>query len=223
MILLMWAFLQAEDPISYRDLSEKFQLVEGDKLMKLGRYREAAVQYRNALPGPGDREAVRMPLAIALLAAGDLEYAGLELRRAWTLYDGFDRLAVDAGDLFSSRDALLDRLSTVRRDELKSDGWAALAYGAILAREPDLARRALDRLEQDRERTDFAIALDALRRGEPVPRRETTPLDDRSGFLAKVRAMPEGPAAAGKERIPEPLGPVTLPRKRTLKPLIVDP
>lgn len=218
--MIFWMiFAMLEDPVRYSELSERHQLAPADRLMRQGRYREAAVQYRNLLPGAGDREAVRVPLALALLAGGDFEYAGLELRRAFRLYDAFDRLTIEPEDLFSSRDALVDRLASIRRDSLQGDAWAAYAYAAIVAREPDLARRALDRLDAE---SDLAVTLEAIRRGEPPPPRGRASPEDTTGFLAKVKSMPEGSASAGKERIPEPFGPEPIRRRLVLKPEIVE-
>src|SRR6185503_19572576 len=104
-LLVLTSLLAQQDP-TYAELSKKHGLGAADQRLREGKFLEAAVAYRNVLMSPGDREAVRIPLAIALLAKGDAVYAGIEIRRAHLLYPDFARVAIDAAELFGSKGAL---------------------------------------------------------------------------------------------------------------------
>src|SRR5690349_18434507 len=112
MIQLMVLAALLQEP-TYADLSRKHGLGGADQLMRSGKYLEAAVAYRNILLTPGDREAVRIPLALALLAKGDAVYAGIEVRRAHMLCPDFARLVIDPAELFGSKGVLLKAAEAV--------------------------------------------------------------------------------------------------------------
>src|SRR5688500_6163211 len=104
-LIFLAALLPQQDP-TYADLSRKHGLGAADQLLKDGKFLEASVAYRNVLLTPGDREAVRIPLALALLAKGDAAYAGIEIRRAHTLCPDFSKIALDPAALFGSKGVL---------------------------------------------------------------------------------------------------------------------
>src|SRR5436190_6836795 len=106
MSLLLCSVLLQQEP-TYAELSRKHGLGAADLLMRDGKYLEAAVAYRNILLTAGDREAVRIPLALALLAKGDAAYAGVEIRRAQMLVPDFLKLSIDPAELFGSKGALV--------------------------------------------------------------------------------------------------------------------
>src|SRR5579883_3051289 len=88
--LVLVLALAPEDP-TYAELSRKQGLATADRLMRDGKFLEAAVAYRNVLLTPGERDAV---------------YAGIEIRRAHMLYPDFCRLAIDPVALLGSRGVL---------------------------------------------------------------------------------------------------------------------
>src|SRR6185295_6597111 len=99
MQLVLLSALLGQEP-TYAELSRKHGLGAADQFMRDGKYLEAAVAYRNILLTAGDREVVRIPLALALLAKGDAAYAGVEIRRAQMLVPEFLRLSIDPAELF---------------------------------------------------------------------------------------------------------------------------
>lgn len=153
------------------DLSRRFGLKEADARMRDGKYLEAAVAYRNALIQPGDREAVRVPFALALMGAGEPAYAGIELRRAGLLCTEFAKIRPDIEDLFGSKDALskvLDKLDRKEPEGDGGDGFAALAYGRWLAGQTTESRAALAKYISLRGEDAFSKALGDLSREEPA-------------------------------------------------------
>jgi hypothetical protein len=157
---LLSALLQQEP--TYADLSRKHGLGPADQLLRDGKFLEAAVAYRNVLLTPGDREAVRIPLALALLAKGDAAYAGIELRRAHMLYPDFARLTIDPAQLFGSRGALAKVADAVAAKEPEGDLaeiQAALAYAYLVEGERDRSQAALVKYVQSRGNDAFARDL----------------------------------------------------------------
>src|SRR5262245_53023340 len=159
--LLLLALLQAPpqpDP-TYQDLSRKHGLGAADQMMKEGKYLEAAVAYRNILMTPGDREAVRIPLSLALLAKGDAVYAGIEIRRAHLLYPDFSRLSIDAADLFGSRGALsriVESNAAKAADGDEAEVSAAAAYAYLIDGDRERSQAALTKYAQLRGSDAFA-------------------------------------------------------------------
>jgi hypothetical protein len=150
MIQLMVLAALLQEP-TYADLSRKHGLGAADQLMRSGKYLEAAVAYRNILLTPGDREAVRIPLALALLAKGDAVYAGIEVRRAHMLCPDFARLVIDPAELFGSKGVLLKAAEAVSGKAAEGDEAevnAAVAYAFLLEGERDRAQTALGKYAQ---------------------------------------------------------------------------
>lgn len=182
------AVLLQKDP-TYAEISRKQGLGAADQLMRDRKYLEAAVAYRNVLLTPGDREAVRVPLALALLAKGDAAYAGVEIRRAHMLYPDFLRLAVDAAELFGTK------------------GTLAKAAEAALAKEPDGESAEVNAaaayaflVEGDRDRAQAALSKYAQLRGSDAFAK------DLKSAIAKVAppkaAPPAAPPAAATAQLP---------------------
>jgi hypothetical protein len=199
--LVLALFLQAAADLPYSEVSTKFALADADRLMRDGKYLEAAVAYRNALLQPGDREAIRVPFALALFAHGDTAYAGVELRRAQTLYGDFTRLEIDAGDLFGTRGSLAKLADRAMKEKPDGDGaetQAALAYVWRLVGESDGATAALGRYVQSRGEDAFARALKGLltpRDRKPPP--AATPLPPAAAPPPTESARAGQPARAG--------------------------
>ena len=172
MQLLVLAVLVQQDP-TYADLSRKHGLGAADRLVREGKFLEAAVAYRNTLLTPGDREAVRIPLALALLAKGDAVYAGIELRRAHMLYPDFSRLVIDPAELFGTPGVLTKAADQASQRENEGDGAevdAIAAYAYFLEGERDRAQAAIGRYAQSRGQDAFAVDLKAaLSRLAPPP------------------------------------------------------
>jgi len=209
------AKVQAELP--YADVSKKFQLGDADRLMRDGKFLEAAVAYRNALLQPGDRELVRIPFALALFAHGDAGYAGVELRRASTLCDDFARLSLDAADLFGSRGALAKIADRIGREKPEGDGAerdAMLAFVLHLAGEEAAATDAVGRYAVSRGEDAFAKALRAKISGAPEKKpapagRDADKLQQR---VDQIGGAPAGtragePARAGTRYLETPCRP----------------
>jgi hypothetical protein len=209
--LVLMLALAPEDP-SYVELSKKQGLSAADKLMHDGKYLEAAVAYRNVLLTPGEREAVRIPLALALLAKGDAVYAGIEIRRAHMLYPDFCRLAIDPVQLFGARGVLTKAADQAAQRENEGDGAevdAITAYAYFLEGERDRAQAALARYVQSRGQDAFANDLKAAlgKLAAPVAAKPAAP-------AAEPASVPAGafkvePVKAGvRYREPEvrPLG-----------------
>ena len=162
--LILTALLAQQEP-TYADLSRKHGLAAADQRLREGKYLEAAVGYRNVLMSPGDREAVRVPLAIALLAKGDAVYAGIEIRRAHLLYPDFPRLAIDAAELFGSKGALAKIVEARAGKPAEGDEAevnAAAAYAYLIDGEPDKAQASLAKYIQLRGDDAFAKDLRSM-------------------------------------------------------------
>ncbi len=163
MIQLMVLAALLQEP-TYADLSRKHGLGAADQLMKAGKYLEAAVAYRNILLTPGDREAVRIPLALALLAKGDAVYAGIEVRRAHMLCPDFARIVLDPSELFGSKGALLKAADAVAGKAAEGDEAevnAAVAYACFIEGDRDRAQAALGKYAQLRGNDAFVRDLKA--------------------------------------------------------------
>jgi len=161
-LVLIVALLQ-QDP-TYAALSRAQGLGPADRLVRDGKYLEAAVAYRNVLLSPGDREAVRIPLALSLLAKGDAGYAGIELRRAHMLYPDFSRLVLDPAELFGSKGVLAKAADAAVAREKESDVAevnAVAAFAYLLEGQVDRGRTALAKYVQSRGNDAFAAQLGA--------------------------------------------------------------
>jgi hypothetical protein len=157
-LLFLTTLLTQQDP-TYAELSKKHGLGAADQQMRDGKYLEAAVAYRNVLMSPGDREAVRIPLALALLAKGDAVYAGIEIRRAHLLYPDFARLSIDAAELLGSKGALakiVDGLTGKAAEGDEAEVNAAAAYAYLIDGEKDRSQTALSKYVQLRGSDAFA-------------------------------------------------------------------
>jgi hypothetical protein len=163
-LMLLTAMLQQDT--AYADLSRKHGLGVADQLLKSGKPLEAAVAYRNVLLTPGDREAVRIPLALALLAKGDAAYAGIEIRRAHMLCPDFAKIAIDPAALFGSKGALTKAADAAVGRDTDAEGSAEVnavaAYAYLLEGEGDKARAALAKYVQSRGNDAFARDLKAV-------------------------------------------------------------
>jgi Flp pilus assembly protein TadD len=160
-LMVLAALLQ--EP-TYADLSRKHGLGAADQFMRTGKYLEAAVAYRNILLTPGDREAVRIPLALALLAQGDAVYAGIEVRRAHMLCPDFARIVIDPAELFGSKGTLLKAADAVAGRTMEGDEAevnAAVAYACFLEGDRDRAQTALGKYAQLRGNDAFVRDLKA--------------------------------------------------------------
>jgi hypothetical protein len=156
--LFLTTLLAQQDP-TYAELSKKHGLAAADQNMREGKYLEAAVAYRNVLMSPGDREAVRIPLALALLAKGDAVYAGIEIRRAHLLYPDFARLSIDAAELLGSKGALakiVDGLTGKAAEGDEAEVNAAAAYAYLIDGEKERSQTALSKYVQLRGSDAFA-------------------------------------------------------------------
>jgi len=165
MIALLFATLLAQQEPTYAELSRKHGLGAADQRLREGKFLEAAVAYRNVLMSPGDREAVRVPLAMALLAKGDAVYAGIEIRRAHLLYPDFSRLAIDAAELFGSKGALaklVDARAGKAAEGDEAEVNAAAAYAYLIDGERDRAQAALTKYVQLRGSDAFAKDLKSM-------------------------------------------------------------
>src|SRR5579863_778865 len=164
MIALCVAILLDADP-TYADLSRSHGLGAADRLLKDGKYLEAAVAYRNQLLEPGEREGVRIPLALALLAKGDAMYAGIEIRRAHMLYPAFLRLVIRPEDLLGARGVLAKAAAAALQKDGDGDGAevnAIAAYAFWLDGERDKAQAAIDRYAVSRGTDEFAKDMKAV-------------------------------------------------------------
>jgi len=164
MLLLSSLLQQPPDP-TYADLSKKHGLGAADQHMRNGKYLEAAVAYRNVLMTPGDREAVRIPLALALLAKGDAVYAGIEIRRAHLLYPDFARLAIDAAELLGSKGTLakiVEGLTGKAAEGDEAEVNAAAAYAFLIDGEKEKSQTALAKYVQLRGNDAFAKDVKAV-------------------------------------------------------------
>jgi Flp pilus assembly protein TadD len=170
-LLLLVALLQQEP--TYAELTRKHGLGPADQLMRDGKYLEAAVAYRNILLAPGDHEAVRVPLALALLAKGDAAYAGVEIRRAHLLYPDFSRLVIDPAEIFKSKGVLAKAAEAALAKE--SDGEAAevnamAAYAFLLEGERERAQAVLAKYAQSRGADAYVRDLKAALAKAPAPK-----------------------------------------------------
>jgi hypothetical protein len=186
-LVLAAAFCQSD--VSYTDISRKFNLAPADRLMKEGKYLEAAVAYRNLMLQSADREATRVPFALALLAKGDASYAGIELRRAHMLYPDFMRLRIDPAELFGSKGDLAKAAEAATRQKTEGDAAevnAIIAYAWYLEGEQKRAQEALDRYIQARGADSMARDLRTMvaKTGAPAP-----------AAAAPAAAPPSPPAA----------------------------
>ena len=172
MSLMLCAALLQQEP-TYAELSRKQGLGAADRFLRDGKYLEAAVAYRNILLTPGDREGVRVPLALALLAKGDAAYAGVELRRAQMLYPDLLRLAIDPAELFGSKGLLTKAADAAMAKDPETDAAevsGAAAYAYYLEGERDRAQSALAKYVQARGNDPFARDLKAaLAKGSAAP------------------------------------------------------
>jgi len=210
MSALALAFLLQAAEVPYSEVSAKFQLGDADRMMREGKYLEAAVAYRNALLQPGDREAIRVPFALALFAHGDTAYAGVELRRAQTLYADFGKLAIDAADLFGARATLArlgDRTVKEKPDGDGAETMAALAYVWHLIGETDSASTLIGKYVAARGEDAYARALKELL----SPVREKKPPPAPAPIVASTApvadARPGSPARAGARFLESPSRP----------------
>ena len=163
--LLILAPLLAQQEPTYAELSRKHGLGAADQRVREGKYLEAAVAYRNVLMSPGDREAVRIPLALALLAKGDAVYAGIEIRRAHLLYPDFSRLLIDAAELFGTKGALakiVESLSGKAAEGDEAEVNAAAAYAYLIDGERERSQAALAKYVQLRGTDAFSRDVKAL-------------------------------------------------------------
>jgi hypothetical protein len=187
MTLLLLSVLLLQQEPAYAELSKKHGLGSADQLMRDGKYLEAAVAYRNILLTPGDREAVRVPLALALLAKGDAAYAGVEIRRAHMLYPDFAKLVIDTAELFKSKGALAKIAEAALARDSDGEGAEVNAMAAYAFF-----------LEGDRERAQTALAKYAQSRGADAY------VKDLKAALAKAPAA-KPVAAATPAPAPAPL------------------
>ncbi|HVE41002.1 MAG TPA: hypothetical protein VNM14_13995 [Planctomycetota bacterium] len=168
--LLLSALLLQQEP-TYADISKKQGLGAADQLMRDGKYLEAAVAYRNVLLTPGDREAVRVPLALALLAKGDAAYAGVEIRRAHMLYPDFSKLLIDPADLFKAKGVLAKAAEAALAREPDGEGAevnAVAAYAFFLEGERERAQAVLAKYAQSRGSDAYVKDLKAALAKSPV-------------------------------------------------------
>ncbi len=171
MILLLFSALLLQQEPTYAEISKKQGLGAADQLMRDGKYLEAAVAYRNVLLTPGDREAVRIPLALALLAKGDAAYAGVEIRRAHMLYPDFSKLQIDPADLFKAKGVLAKAAEAALAREPDGEGAevnAVAAYAFLLEGERDRAQTALGKYAQSRGSDAYVKDLKAALAKSPV-------------------------------------------------------
>jgi hypothetical protein len=162
-LVVLAALLFQQEPPTYAELSRTYGLGSADRLMREGKFLEAAVAYRNLLLQPGEREGVRIPLALALLAKGDAVYAGIEIRRAHMLYPGFSKLVLHPEDLFGAKGVLAKATDAVVHKEGEGDAEvnAVIAYALGLEGDRDRAKAALDRYAQLRGEDAFSKDLRA--------------------------------------------------------------
>jgi|SRR5579862_1509996 len=208
--LVLMLALAPEEP-TYAELSRKQGLSSADRLMHDGKFLEAAVAYRNVLLTPGEREAVRIPLALALLAKGDAVYAGIEIRRAHMLYPDFCRLAIDPAALLGSRGVLTKAADQASQRENEGDGAevdAIAAYAYLLEGERDRAQAALGRYVQSRGQDAFANDLKAAlsRLAGPVAAKPAEPAPAPGPGSAAPKVEPVRAGVRYREPDVRPLG-----------------
>jgi hypothetical protein len=181
---------QDEGPAAYRDVSAGYKLGDADRLMTSGKYVEAAVLYRSALLEGADRDAVRIPFAMALLANGDAEYAGIELRRAVKFYDGFARLRPAAEELFESRETL-HQIAKKAAETAEGDALLAVAYARIVLGDRRAAHDAINKYSSARNEPDVVRTLRAMADDETPraakPAKESAEID---GLRRRVQQLP---------------------------------
>jgi hypothetical protein len=190
--VLLSALLQ-QDP-TYAELSRKHGLGAADQLMRDGKYLEAAVAYRNILLTPGDREGVRVPLALALLAKGDAAYAGVEIRRAQLLYPDFSKLVIDPAELFKSKGVLAKAAEAALAKDSDGEGAETNAMAAYAFF-----------LEGERERAQAVLAKYAQSRGADAYVRDLKAALAKSPATKAVAVATPAPAAAPPLRGGEPI------------------
>jgi hypothetical protein len=176
-MLLLTTLLAQQEP-TYAELSRKHGLASADARLREGKYLEASVAYRNVLMSPGDREAVRVPLAMALLAKGDAVYAGIEIRRAHLLYPDFARLAIDAAELFGSKGALakiVDARAGKPAEGDEAEVNAAAAYAYLIDGERERAQASLTKYVQLRGSDAFAKDLRSMLARAPAAKPPVAP------------------------------------------------
>ena len=171
-VLMLLVACLGPDP-TYAELSRKHGLGAADRLMREGKFLEAAVAYRNLLLEPGgDRESVRLPLALALLAKGDAVYAGIEIRRAHMLYPEFARLVIDPAELFGRKGVLTQAAEQALKktgEEQAAEVDAAVAYAFCLEGDRERAQASLGRYVMFRGNDAFARDLKDLIAKESSP------------------------------------------------------
>jgi len=190
-LTLLATLLQQPDP-TYAELSRKHGLAAADRHMRDGKFLEAAVAYRNVLMSPGDREAVRIPLAIALLAKGDAVYAGIEIRRAHLLYPDFPRLSIDAAELLGSKGALakiVDGLTGKAAEGDEAEVNAAAAYAYLIDGEKERSQASLTKYVQLRGNDAYAKDVKAVLARAPAAKPAVV-------AAAPAAAAPLAPAGA---------------------------
>ncbi|HLY11010.1 MAG TPA: hypothetical protein VKW04_17040 [Planctomycetota bacterium] len=194
MITIVWLLALAPGDLSYAELSRKQGLQAADGWMREGKFLEAAVAYRSILLTPGEREAVRIPLALALLAKGDAVYGGIEIRRAHMLCPDFLRLAIDPAELLGAKGILTKAADSAIQLEADGEGAevdAVAAYAYFLEGQRDRAQAALGRYVQSRGNDAYARDLGAaLAKGAPSPTKASTA----STVDAPAPPVPAGPA-----------------------------
>jgi hypothetical protein len=205
----------APQDLTYADLSRKQGLRDADGLMRQGKFLEAAVAYRNVLLTPGDREAVRIPLALALLAKGDAVYGGIEIRRAHMLSPDSLWLALDPAELVGAKGILSRAADAAIQSEAEGEGAevdAIAAYAYYLEGQRDRAQAALSRYMQSRGNDGYARDLGAaLKKTVPSAAKPSNAAPPETpGRPATSGPVPKGePVKAGlRYREPEtrPLG-----------------
>lgn len=197
-VLILAALLLDQEPPTYADLSRTYGLGSADRLMREGKFLEAAVSYRNLLLQPGEREGVRIPLALALLAKGDAVYAGIEIRRAHMLYPGFSKLVLHPEELFGAKGVLAKAADSIVHKDGEGDAEvnAVVAYALGLEGDRERARAALDRYVQLRGEDAFSKDLRgswARLGADPAPRSPAA--------QSPPAAVPAAPALRGGEPV----------------------
>jgi hypothetical protein len=199
MALVLMVVLVGPDP-TYAEISKKHGLGAADHLMREGKFLEAAVAYRNRLLEPGaERESVRIPLALALLARGDAVYAGIEIRRAHTLYPEFGRLVIDPAELFGQKGVLSKAADSALKKAGETEAAevdAVVAYAFCMEGDRDRAQAALERYVQSRGADAYSRDLrELLGKGGVPPRSRLagaaapsapSPVPVRSGEVVRV-------------------------------------
>jgi hypothetical protein len=206
--------VQDEGPVAYRELSSQYRLADADAKMLAGKYLEAAVLYRTALLESGDRDAVRVPFALALLGNGDATYAGIEIRRAAKFFEGFARLRVAPEELFPSREELAE-LARTAAESADAEALIAAAYARILLGDRRGAHEAINRYASQRNEPALVRALRSMADEEPArPAPKPARAPEIDALQKRVEQLPVS------ARSPAPVAPGTPARA---KPIVIEP